>query len=110
MLFFFFFEWSMDIRQSLDAHTRRELFTVLTWRSAVWCQGQSSRTLFFRIATVKNIGFNLVHDEGLSLPFDCVGYMLDLMFVVFAVKQNDKTDKPDGASRIVLQNMARIRF
>jgi hypothetical protein len=36
--------------------------------------------------------------------------MLDLMFVVFAVKQNDKTDKPDGASRIVLQNMARIRF
>ena len=41
---------------------------------------------------MKNNGFNPVWDEGLSLPFDCVGDMLDLIFVRFAVKQEDKAD------------------
>ena len=54
--------------------------------------GTSARTLFFRTATVKNNGFNPVWDEGLSLPFDCVGDMFDLIFVRFAVKQEDKAD------------------
>lgn len=41
---------------------------------------------------VKNNGFNPVWEEDLSLPFDCVGDMRDLIFVRFAVKQEDKED------------------
>ncbi|KAF8226708.1 PLC-like phosphodiesterase [Tricholoma matsutake] len=36
---------------------------------------------------VKNNGFNPVWQEKLSLPFDCVGDMRELVFVQFAVRQ-----------------------
>jgi len=44
----------------------------------------------FRTGAVKNNGFNPVWEEELSLPFDCVGEMKDLVFVRFAVKQEVK--------------------
>jgi phosphatidylinositol phospholipase C delta len=51
-----------------------------------------ARTTSFRTGAVKNNGFNPVWQEMLSLPFDCVGDMMDLVFVRFAVKQEDKED------------------
>ncbi|EPQ50824.1 PLC-like phosphodiesterase [Gloeophyllum trabeum ATCC 11539] len=47
----------------------------------------SARTISYRTCVVKNNGFNPVWEEDLSLPFDCVGEMMDLVFVRFAVKQ-----------------------
>jgi len=38
---------------------------------------------------VKNNGFNPVWEEALSIPFDCVGEMMDLIFVKFDVKEDD---------------------
>lgn len=52
----------------------------------------SARTLTVKSGVVKNNGFNPVWEEDLSLPFDCVGDMRDLIFVRFAVKQEDKED------------------
>jgi phosphatidylinositol phospholipase C delta len=45
---------------------------------------------------VKNNGFNPVWEEKLSIPFNCVGEMLDLVFVRFVVRrQEDKEgDEP----------------
>jgi len=54
--------------------------------------GTSARTLSFRTVAVKNNGFNPVWEEDLCLPFDCVGDMFDLIFVRFAVKQEEKVD------------------
>jgi phosphatidylinositol phospholipase C, delta len=42
---------------------------------------------------VKNNGFNPVWEQSLSVPFDCVGGMLDLVFVRFIVRQEDKDDE-----------------
>lgn len=53
----------------------------------------SARTISYRTGTVKNNGFNPVWHEAFSLPFDCVGGMLDLIFVRFAVR-DDKEDDP----------------
>ena len=48
-----------------------------------------------RTSTVKKNGFNPVWEEHLSLPFKCVGDMMDLIFVRFTVKQEVKdTDEP----------------
>ncbi|KAF9531255.1 hypothetical protein CPB83DRAFT_849645 [Crepidotus variabilis] len=48
-----------------------------------------------RTSVVKKNGFNPVWEDKLSIPFDCVGDMFDLIFVKFAVKQEDKeTDEP----------------
>lgn len=52
----------------------------------------SARTLTVKTGVVKNNGFNPVWEEKLSVPYDCVGNMLDLVFVRFAVKQEDKDD------------------
>ena len=52
----------------------------------------SARTIIVKSGVVKNNGFNPVWEQGLSLPFDCVGDMLDLIFVRIAVKQEDKDD------------------
>jgi phosphatidylinositol phospholipase C delta len=51
-----------------------------------------ARTVAFRTGTVKNNGFNPVWDEDFCLPFDTVGDMLDLIFVKFAVRQEDRVD------------------
>ncbi|CAL1710104.1 unnamed protein product [Somion occarium] len=53
----------------------------------------SARTITVKTGVVKNNGFNPVWEQGLSLPFDCVGDMMDLIFVRFAVKQEDKDDE-----------------
>lgn len=42
----------------------------------------------YRTVPVRNNGFNPVWDEHLSVPFDLVGDMLDLVFVRFAVKRD----------------------
>lgn len=52
----------------------------------------SSRTIAYKTGVVKNNGFNPVWEERLSLPFDCVGDMLDLVFVRFAVMDEHGVD------------------
>jgi len=52
----------------------------------------SARTVSFRTGVIKNNGFNPVWQEELCLPFDCVGNMMDLIFVEFAVRQEGKDD------------------
>ena len=46
----------------------------------------SARTLTYKTGVVKNNGFNPVWQEELHLSFECVGDMLDLVFVKVAVK------------------------
>ena len=54
-----------------------------------------SRAISARTSAVKRNGFNPVWEEKLSIPFECVGDMFDLIFVKFVVKQEDKvTDEP----------------
>jgi phosphatidylinositol phospholipase C delta len=38
-------------------------------------------TIFFRPAAVKKNEFNPVWEKGLSLPFDCIGDLLDFSFL-----------------------------
>ncbi|KAG7447803.1 PLC-like phosphodiesterase [Guyanagaster necrorhizus] len=45
-----------------------------------------------RTNMVKNNGFNPVWEERLSIPFECVGDMKELVFVRFAVKQGGQED------------------
>jgi phosphatidylinositol phospholipase C delta len=52
----------------------------------------SARTVSVRTEVIKNNGFNPVWQEELCLPFDCVGDMMDLIFVEFAVRQEGKDD------------------
>lgn len=46
-----------------------------------------------KTGVVKNNGFNPVWEQQLSLPFDCVGDMLDLVFARFVVRQEDRDDE-----------------
>jgi len=55
--------------------------------------GSTGRLLSRRTNSVKNNGFNPVWQEALSLPFDCVGDMLDLIFVRFAVRRDGENDE-----------------
>jgi phosphatidylinositol phospholipase C, delta len=50
----------------------------------------SARTVSLRTSVIKNNGFNPMWQEALSLPFDCVGGMKDLIFVEFVVHQTGK--------------------
>ncbi|KAI8989024.1 PLC-like phosphodiesterase [Trametes punicea] len=52
----------------------------------------SARTVTCRTGVVKNNGFNPVWEQQICLPFDLVGDMLDLVFVRFSVKQENKED------------------
>lgn len=54
------------------------------------------RAMSSRTSVVKKNGFNPVWEESLRIPFDCVGDMMDLIFVRFVVRQEDKkdTDEP----------------
>ena len=54
----------------------------------------SARTITYRTGVVKNNGFNPVWQEDLHLPFDCVGDMMDLVFVRFAVRHEGSEDEP----------------
>ena len=49
-----------------------------------------------RTGVVKNNGFNPIWEEPLSLPFDCVGDMFDLIFLRVAVRdeREDASDEP----------------
>ena len=61
-----------------------------------------------KTGVVKNNGFNPVWEQSLSLPFDCVGDMLDLVFVRFAVKQEDKEDEEPLA--VYCASLASLNF
>ncbi|KZT64238.1 PLC-like phosphodiesterase [Daedalea quercina L-15889] len=52
-----------------------------------------ARTVVQRTGVVKNNGFNPVWEQQLSIPFDVVGEMHDLVFVRFAVKQEGLVDE-----------------
>ncbi|TFY67468.1 hypothetical protein EVG20_g3926, partial [Dentipellis fragilis] len=52
-----------------------------------------ARMVSYRTSVVKNNGFNPVWEEALSLPFDCVGDMRELVFVRFAVKEEGEDEK-----------------
>ncbi|KAH9474534.1 1-phosphatidylinositol 4,5-bisphosphate phosphodiesterase 1 [Psilocybe cubensis] len=54
------------------------------------------RSTSSRTSAVRKNGFNPVWEETLRIPFDCVGDMMDLIFVRFVVRQEDKkdTDEP----------------
>ncbi|OCB89387.1 PLC-like phosphodiesterase [Sanghuangporus baumii] len=56
----------------------------------------TARTTTVRTGVIKNNGFNPVWEEPLSLPFDCVGEMFDLIFLRVAVRdeRNDASDEP----------------
>ncbi|KAJ7606651.1 PLC-like phosphodiesterase [Roridomyces roridus] len=43
-------------------------------------------------SVVKNNGFNPVWEEKLAIPFSCVGEMMELIFVRFAVRQEGSKD------------------
>ncbi|KAJ7059156.1 phosphoinositide-specific phospholipase C [Mycena amicta] len=47
-----------------------------------------SNPVVYRTSAVKNNGFNPTWEEKLRIPFTCVGDMLDLVFVRFAVRQD----------------------
>lgn len=49
-----------------------------------------ARSISSRTSVVKKNGFNPVWEEKLCITFDCVGDMMDLIFVRFVVKQEDK--------------------
>ncbi|THH00028.1 hypothetical protein EW026_g2412 [Hermanssonia centrifuga] len=68
----------------------------------------TARTLTLKTGVVKNNGFNPVWEQTLSLPFDCVGNMLDLVFVRFAVKQEDKEDEEPLA--VYCSSLASLNF
>ncbi|KAF7343265.1 Phosphoinositide phospholipase C [Mycena venus] len=52
----------------------------------------STSAIVYRTSSVKNNGFNPVWEEKLRIPFSCVGEMMDLVFVKFAVKQDGSKD------------------
>ena len=49
-----------------------------------------ARSISSRTSVVKKNGFNPVWEEKLCITFDCVGDMMDLVFVRFVVRQEDK--------------------
>jgi phosphatidylinositol phospholipase C delta len=51
-----------------------------------------ARTISASSKVVNDNGFNPVWQEKLSLPFDCVGDMRELVFVHFAVRQDGDTE------------------
>ncbi|KAF8478826.1 1-phosphatidylinositol-4,5-bisphosphate phosphodiesterase 1 [Gautieria morchelliformis] len=74
-------------------HSPFDLETSLSNYSSPTSPGSSAsstaRTVTYRTGVVKNNGFNPVWEEALSIPFDCVGEMKDLIFVKFEVKEDD---------------------
>ncbi|EIN14625.1 PLC-like phosphodiesterase [Punctularia strigosozonata HHB-11173 SS5] len=56
----------------------------------------TARTVSYKTGRVKNNGFNPVWEESFSLPFDCVGNMKELVFVKFAVKDDDDRENTES--------------
>ena len=46
----------------------------------------NAHTLTDKIGVVKNSGLNPIQQEDLYLAFECIGNMLDLVFVKFAIR------------------------
>ncbi|KAF5377772.1 hypothetical protein D9757_008113 [Collybiopsis confluens] len=55
----------------------------------------TARTVSISTGSVKNNGFNPVWQEELCIPFDCVGDMMDLIFVKFSIKQEKRKAKDE---------------
>ncbi len=55
--------------------------------------GASPLHVSYRTSGVKNNGFNPVWEEALSLPFEVVGDMRELVFVRFAVRQDGDDER-----------------
>ncbi|KZS96863.1 PLC-like phosphodiesterase [Sistotremastrum niveocremeum HHB9708] len=55
----------------------------------------SGRTVTYKTSVVKNNGFNPTWEQTLSVPFDCVGDMMDLVFLKFEVK-HDGVERNDS--------------
>lgn len=53
------------------------------------------KTISFKTSSVKNNGFNPVWEEKLRLPFECVGDMMDLVFVKFVVRSREDDKEGD---------------
>ena len=51
-----------------------------------------ARSISSRTSVVKKNGFNPVWEEKLNITFDCVGDMMDLVFVRFVVRQEKDKD------------------
>ncbi|KAJ3524795.1 hypothetical protein NM688_g8501 [Phlebia brevispora] len=66
----------------------------------------SARTFTVKTTVVKNNGWNPVWQDSFSIPFDCVGGMLDLVFVKFAVKQEGVDEESLGVYCTSLANLA----
>lgn len=62
-------------------------------RPALTLSAMEARTVSASSKAVKNNGFNPVWQETLSLPFDCVGDMRELVFVHFAVRLAGSTEE-----------------
>ena len=52
----------------------------------------SALQVSYRTSTVKNNGFNPVWEETLSLPFEVLGDMRELVFVRFAVREDGNVE------------------
>ena len=71
----------------------------------------SARTVSLRTGVVKNNGFNPVWEEKLSLPFDLMGDMKDLVFVRFEVKEEDGNENhPVGVYCVSLGSLLMGEF
>jgi len=67
----------------------------------------TGRLLSRRTNAVKNNGFNPVWQEALSLSFDCVGGMFDLIFVRFVVRRDgDNDEEPIAVYCVSLGSLA----
>lgn len=53
------------------------------------------RSISCRTNAVKNNGFNPVWEEKLRIPFECVGDMMDLVFVRFVVRRQEDKDQEE---------------
>ena len=86
---------SVDLSVNDDDHPAHSRPSTPSPPSAVGIASTSSRTVSSRTSVVRKNGFNPVWEEKLSIPFECVGDMMDLIFVRFVVRQEDKdTEEP----------------
>lgn len=89
-----FVEVSLHIPDWPEApRSRRASLTTLDAPPASAAPVTPARTVVQRTGVVKNNGFNPVWDQHLSIPFDVVGDMRELVFVRFAVKQEGMVDE-----------------
>jgi hypothetical protein len=73
-----------------DTTTRPPAVALLLTPPPVGASSTPARSISSRTSVVKKNGFNSVWKEELCITFDCVGDMMDLVFVRFVVRQEDK--------------------